>query len=181
MKQSKLLSRILEIASILTYLVAGIVVIALSHDSSNYDKSLLGWVLIATSLCRIFVALMEGEFTEKVYELILPLINFGFGFVVLFSSLDIQSICLFWGLLEICSSSVELVMAFKIIRMNLIYILNVLINVVEFVFGILLCVHLDEGITIHLIITGALFLAFAIEQTLLVLIEIRAEKKKNVQ
>lgn len=178
MKQSKILSIILQILSIVIYIAAGIVIVILSGNKEIFDKSVLGWVLIATAIIRAIRALIEKHtITEKPYELTLPMINLGFGFVVLFANLEMQLICLYWGIIEICASSIEMTMAFRIIKRNLISILNVLINVVEFVFGILLCVHLEEGIAIHLVITGALFIAIAIEEIILLILDMRAEKK----
>ena len=180
MKRSRIISDILNVITILLFQFAGVAVIVFSRNEAMFDHSVLGWVLLATSLCRIIRAIIErNTVNERPHELIIPLITFGFGFVVLFSEISMNDVCLYWGLLEICSSSVELTMAFRIIRKELIRIVNVLINVVEFVFGILLCVHMGEGITIHLVITGSLFIALAIEQAVLMVIERRAEKKEN--
>ena len=72
-----------------------------------------------------------------------------------------------------------MIMALRIVRKRILNILNVLINVIEFVFGILLCVHLEEGISIHLIITGSLFIAIALEEIILMILESRNEKKNK--
>ena len=88
-------------------------------------------------------------------------------------------IVVYWGLIEIASSSIEMIMALRIVKKRILNILNVLINVIEFVFGILLCVHLEEGISIHLIITGSLFIAIALEEIILMILESRNEKKIN--
>ena len=161
-------------------MIAGIIIIIFFRDGVTFDNQIIGWVLIVTSLIRITRALIEkGTIEERPYELAIPLIHLGFGFVALFSHLPMTDIVVYWGLIEIASSSIEMIMALRIVKKRILNILNVLINVVEFVFGILLCVHLEEGISIHLIITGSLFIAIALEEIILMILESRSEKKTN--
>lgn len=182
MKKSKLLSSILNIFSISIYMIAGIVIILFFRDGVTFDNQIIGWVLIVTAVIRITRALMEkGTIDERPYELAIPMIHLGFGFVALFAHLPMSDLVLYWGFIEIASSSIEMIMAVRIVRKNVLHILNVLINVVEFVFGILLCVHLEEGITIHLIITGSLFITIALEEIILMVLESRLENKHNEQ
>ena len=155
MKTNKIIALISDIIITLTYIVGGIVVIVLNHHSLESDAKLLGIVIIICATLKLIKFIVNQEYKEgHLLGLGSGIIGLSFGFIFLFSTLDIVHICLLWGLYEIAFGTIDIVESLKDRRIAPIEIWTGLISVSEIIFGTLLCIHASRGINEHLIYIG---------------------------
>lgn len=167
MKKFKLLAKLISIISPIAFLVLGIVILALTnHNQASLDSIFLGVVLLLSGGTSIITYFALKRWKSKSFELAVGCILFALGFVFMFSNLDIKYLIFLWGLLEIIKSSFEIQINLKEIKDNKLSILNVILSIAEVVFGVLLCVHIEEGIKLHLIFLGISFIITAIDYEL---------------
>ncbi|MCR5505448.1 MAG: hypothetical protein K6F07_00415 [Bacilli bacterium] len=157
MKLRKRILFILEILVVLAYIAGGILVIILRRNNARYDGQLLGTVILICGALRVikFIFNRENVQGNLPLGLIAGIIGISFGFIFIFSELDIMHMCLLWGLYEILFGTIEVVVTLKDMRLDPHEIITDIIAVGEIIFGTLLCIHAHEGIGEHLIFIGA--------------------------
>ena len=90
-------------------------------------------------------------------------------------SLDHAS--LLWGILDILISAFIIIDAFIEIKDNKIKISEMIIGAINLVFGVLLCIHLGEGVSTHLIVMGFIYIVKAIRSIFELVLALKQIKK----
>ncbi len=166
MKFFKIFDKIFEILAPILFAVYGVTVLVLSglDFSDNVMVIVLNICLIVSGFAKI-ADFIGGHKINHVFnfDITFGLISIALGIVGLARKLDLTTICLFWGIYEIVEASFEIQHLVVLVHnKEKIAIIRIVLCVIEIAFGILLCIHTEEEIQLHLIIVGVLFIISAL-------------------
>lgn len=183
MKKNKItLKQVGYLGLLVFYICVGIFVILYAALPTDYNSKIMGLMVLLSSIVHILLYfLTEGyKRPEKGFFLVIGIIAFSLGIVFLTTKvMTIPEICLYWGILDIVRSSLEIKDVIPELKENKIEIVELVISFGDIVLGILLCVHLEEGIQLHLYYFGAAFILSAIKYILHGLITTRKSNDSN--
>jgi len=154
------------ITSVCIYFLAGIAVIILGAVPVERTKQFIGIVSLIFGVIDIFIYIFKDGFNikEHAYHIIIGIISICFGFIFIFNkTLTLENICFYWGVLDIISNSIEIKDCLPEIKKSKVALLTLITSIGGVVLGVLLCVHLEEGITLHMIYLGAAIILQGIE------------------
>lgn len=162
MKTSRIVQIILNCLIIAIFLAAGAVILILRHFAYEYDVVLLGTILLISGAARAVVYFInKGYKHPRDITLISSIIMIGLGVVYIVSKKDVEVLCFGWGIMEIVLGSIEsYIDTLQIKDKEYIAWFELVLNVTTVVFGILLCMHLSEGLTLHIIFLGISLLLY---------------------
>ena len=152
LKFFKVLYFILEITLCVAYVVGGILLITLRRLNVAVDGDLLGFVIVTCGVLGIIKFFITKE--ANPLGLVSGILQISFGFIFIFSEMDIFHICLLWGLFEIIIGTLEAVIVLRDKHLDTKEVSSLIVAVSEVVFGTLLCIHSSGGIDEHLIYVG---------------------------
>ena len=163
---------ILPITTLVYLLTMGVLFIVFSLGLIQRNNTFIGLCLLFVSIPLLFA------FTRKNVEALFFRIAFTILGLALFiislitmatGEIDIDNVLVWWGVLDIITGVVEAGESTTdiVLRKQKRGFAGILLGLVEIVFGILLIVHLREGLTLHLIITGIIFLLTVVKLVLL--------------
>lgn len=153
MEKKNALDIILNFICAFLFIAAGAATIILCHvNNYSYRGLLLGIILIVVSLIKIIKWLVNKQFKDK-HCLTLPLCiaSLALGILFLTEKINLATLCFVWGFYEITSSLIEIQMAIVEIKHNKLALIELAIELGTIVFGILLCIKLEHGLTGHLL------------------------------
>ena len=155
------ISAVLYIAAATTIIVLCII------NQFVYSELVLGIILITISLIKTIEWLLSGKHKNK-YSVSLPFntVSLILGILFLVGRIDMPILCFGWGILEIICSLIELQFTIPLIKKHKLCILEIFISVVSLIFGILLCIRLQHGLTVHLIYLSISLVLMAISTIL---------------
>lgn len=183
MKIIKVLDKIFEILSPSICLLYGIFVITFSGNQIVIDnyQIMLSIILMIGGVAKIVDYIgghkIKHEFN---FDIVFGIVGIVLGIIVLAKSMDIKTICILWGVLEILEGAFEIQHLVVVIKnKNYLGFLSLACAILDIVFGTLLCIHTEEDITVHLIVVGVVFIISAITQVIETIIEHKREKNNE--
>lgn len=181
MEKKSLSSIIVQGIFIIYYLaIAVIIFVMLTNPDFYSNKEYLGYLVLAGSIPHLVIYFINGGYKSKAMTgiLIIGIVGFALGFVFVFSeSMTIEMICLYWGILDICRGAIEIGETIPHVKHNKLEILEIGISTGDIILGVLLCIHLEHGIKLHLIYFGIAFILYALK--IVVELLILRHKTKN--
>lgn len=159
MKLSKVIRNVLSLLEVVLFIAAGITVLLLRGAGVQYDRVILGTILIITGSCKFAVFFIEQAYKlPSNFLLISAILMIGFGFIFLFSGTEMETLCFGWGIMEIALGAVEIQTSLFEVKEDKFQIVEIAIALGNIVFGVLLCVRLSNGLNGHLIFMGISFI-----------------------
>ena len=156
-----LLTNIVYSFSVIFYLVIGIGVFTISHYDFSDKTVLLSVLIMLSSVPHLLIFIANRQ--KKSY-LIIGLVGIAFG--ILFMATDIftaDEICMIWGVIDICRGTTEIINVAPTVMKNKVEFVEIAISVGDIVIGVLLCIHMADGLQLHLIYLGIAFIITAIK------------------
>ena len=178
LKKKPTLTDIVYYCSILYHLIIGIFVLIISNRNLDDKIILLGVLIILSSVPHILIYFINK--TKKTY-LLIGLVGLAFG--ILFLSTDLftdDQICMVWGCLDICRGLTEIATIVPEAKNNKFEIVEIFISTGDIVIGILLCIHLANGLHLHLLYLGIAFLITVLKDIVeLIVVNTNAKRVNN--
>lgn len=160
---------IIYLVTIITYLICGIVVLLCKNHIFDDGDFLIGILVLISAVPHFFIFVKKGMFKSllNIAFLTTAIISIVFGVVFMsVSKLTIDQCCLMWGILGIVQAIIELNSAGYEVKRNKFELIEIAVSTGDIVVGILLCIHLKNGIKMHIIYFGITFLLMATKQFL---------------
>ena len=152
MKTKQVLQIVLNCLVISIFIGAGITVLVLRQLHPNYDAVILGSILLVAGGSRgVIYYINRGYKYTRDITIISALVMVAMGLIFLLSGRDLEMLCFGWGIMEIILGSIEVYIDFLEIKETKIAWLELIVNASTIIFGVLLCIKLYEGLTIHII------------------------------
>jgi len=129
----------------------------------------LGLIIVLSVIPEIALYFINYEYKLKrhIVSVILIVLTVILGICFIFSTtINTETICLVWGILDILRGVNQIVHASISIKKDKSLIIKALVNVLTVVVGILLCVRLKDGVTFHLTMLGLSIILLAIYETI---------------
>lgn len=159
--KKNLFSNIVYWFSAVFYLAMGVVAFTISHLDYTERIVLLSILILLSSVPHLLIYLANRE--KKSY-LIIGLVGIAFGILFLSTDLfDADEICMIWGCIDICRGLTEIINVAPSVRKHKIEWVEIVISLGDIVVGVLLCLHLSDGLRLHLIYLGIAFVISAIK------------------
>lgn len=187
---SKTIKKILSLLLVAFYLCVGVLTIIIAV-APNIDKTpqMCGLLVVLSSIVHIFLYFINEGYKnkEKGFFLVIGIVAFSLGLIFMLSGIEIPGkeeevqalgiaeICLYWGILDIVRSSLEIKDIIPELKENKLNFLELAISIGDIVLGILLCIERGNGIALHLIYLGSAFILTAMK----ILVQIIIVKKKD--
>ena len=146
--------KIFGLSNIVIFIAVGIFTLVYSYSQKgNYVAISLGLSLSITSIAKnLYYGLKNNKDIYDIVAFYIAIIGIVIGTLFLcILSMNIELMCQIWGIYEIVNSIVEIVFHCQFIKSKRTTVIELLISLAEIIFGILLCIHLKEGIHVHLI------------------------------
>lgn len=177
MDTKKTLPIILNSIIIALFLASGIITLVLRSSADSYNNILLGSILLVVGFSKAVIYYINLGFKNKHnVSIIGAVLMIGLGFVFLFGNKETEMLCFGWGIMEIALGLIEVyVDVIEIRENNKIAILEVIVNTATIVFGVLLCIHLSSGLTVHLIFLGISLILLGVIATIKLISSLRGE------
>ena len=173
MSKKELFIRIFDWFCVFLFLATGITVIVLKHSATEYDHIILGSVLLVVGSAKIITYFLSSSFKDpRETSVVVGAAMTALGFIFLFSTYDIASLCFGWGILEIVASGIEIHQKSQRVKKEPIVIIEIAIAVGSLIFAILLCVRTTEALNAHLIFLGVSLILISIYQAFIQIVEI---------
>ena len=163
MKPITIFQIILNIVIITLFLTSGITVLLLRQFAEEYNRILLGTTLIVAGAVKFIIYFLnKGYKNPKNITIITSIIMISLGVIFFVSEKEIEMLCFGWGVIEIVLGLIEVYIDILEIKEDRIAIFEMVVNVATIVFGVLLCINLSNGLSVHLIFLGISLILLAI-------------------
>ena len=169
MKKSKKLN-ILYLSLVLLYIAIGIFVLVFANDKREKNNVILGVLILLSSIPHLLIFVTQGGLknNRKYPFLFFSLIGITIGLVTIFrTSISLDKVCVMWGCFDICRSSFEIADIIPEIKKHKwLEFVELAMSIGEIAIAILLIIDEFEGIRLHLIYFGVVFLVSAAKRIL---------------
>ena len=157
------LRKIINLICSLLFLAAGITVLVLRHINPEYDAQLLGTILLVAGFVELLVYASHYVFKDPSNMIVIAGgIKLALGFVFLFASRDMDSLCFAWGVADIVIACTEIFIISREIKHQPMKGFEIAVAIGDLIFGIILCIKLSHGLTGHLIFLGISLILYSI-------------------
>ena len=182
MKAKKVINFIFNCLAIVLFLGAGIFTIIMKAVSEEYTGLILGIILLVASSAKILTYFMRLGFkTATNMTLVGGIAMVVLAIIFFLDKFDLVTLCLTWGVMEIVMGLIELQVDIFAARKEKLAIGEIVIDIGTITFGVLLTIHLEEGLNAHLIFMGLSFMMYAALYTLELIIETKHHKEKEIE
>ena len=160
MYKSKEFTRVLTIISILFHLLVGIIVFIIAFQQFEVTPLILGLLIAVGSLPHIMLFARD---VRKHSFLVIGLVALIFAIIAMASDLfSVNQVCVIWGAIDIARGVTEIIDSAPKIRKEKLELIEIAVSLGDIVIGILLCLHMEEGLQLHLIYFGIAFVIISI-------------------
>ena len=160
MSKSKEITRILTIISILFHLLVGIIVFIIAFQNFEVTPLILGSLIAVGSIPHIM--LFVRDFKKHSF-LVIGLVALIFSIIAMASDLfTVNQVCVIWGAIDIARGITEIIDSAPKVKHEKLELIEIAVSTGDIVIGILLCIHMEEGLQLHLIYFGIAFVIIAI-------------------
>ena len=167
MKKSKQLN-ILYLCLVFVYIAIGIFVLVFANESREKNNVILGLLILLSSIPHLLIFVLQGGLkNERKYPyLAFAAIGIAIGMVTIFKkTISLDKVCIMWGCFDICRSSFEIADVIPELRKHKwLELIELFISIGEIVIAILLILDEFEGIRLHLIYFGVVFIVSAVKR-----------------
>ena len=149
----KALSLVFGLMSAVLFVIAGVTVLVLCLvHQFQFTGLVLGIILLVVSVIRIIDFMISEKHKDRHnVALLFAIALIVMGILFIAEVRELSMLCFGWGVIDIVLSAIEIQFAVPEIKHNKLCILEVAISCGELLFGILLCIKLESGLTGHLI------------------------------
>lgn len=152
---SKRISQIIYIFSIVFYLTIGTIAFIFAKPENGGNVNFLGTLILLSSVPHLLIYLIHRE---RQSYLIIGLVGIVFGTIILSTNVfDPDIVCMVWGAIDICRGATEIITIAPHVKHNKFEFIEIAVSTGDIVIGILLCIHMSNGIVLHLIYLGIEF------------------------
>lgn len=172
-----------RIAAIILYLVAGIGIFFMIGKNRHENMIYLGVILVLMGAIEGLIYFStEKRILIYCHDIIIAVFEIAIGTTFIIYNkgtvLTLNGACVIWGVLEITKSLLEgMQIAQEIKHIKFHIVVDIILTLICFVFGILLCIHVEHGIMLHLYITAASLLVWALTYILRFFVFQKEEKE----
>lgn len=178
MKTKKTLEIILNSIVIALFLGAGIFTIIMEATHEEYSLILLGTILVVAGVVKIIsYVIKKGYQNPTTISFVAGVVMAIFSIFFFVGKYGLRELCLAWGVMEIALGLVELQIDLFAVRKEKLALVEVAIDLGSITFGVLLTIHLEEGLDAHLLYLGASYIAYSILYTIELILETREHHK----
>lgn len=172
--------RIEYICLLTIFLCVGFIAFVNAAHSIGYleeNSSIVGSLLMLSSLPHIALVRMKKE--RKIFYLILGGLGIVLGAVAMYvHSIALNTICLIWGIFDICRSSFEIVDAsFEIKDKKWFAFTEIGVSSFEIVIATLLIIDRFEGIKLHFLAIGIAFFVYLVKYLFEMILELKKKEE----
>lgn len=159
MTKEQITKRLTQIAyafATVFYITIGIVAFIFAKPENGGNIDFLATLILLSSVPHLLIYVIDRK---KQTYLIIGLVGIVFG--VLFLATDVfdpDSICMVWGAIDICRGTTEIISVAPHVKKNKAELIEIAISLGDIAIGILLIIHMSNGIVLHLIYLGIEFL-----------------------
>ena len=162
MKAKKVIDIILNSIVIILFLGAGIFTLVMKATNDEFDGIILGTILIVAGVAKIISYFLRKGFKHPTnITLVTGIVMIVLAVIFFLDKFDLVSLCLAWGIMEIIIGLTELQVDLFAARKDKWAIGEIVIDLGGITFGVLLTIHLEEGLHAHLIFMGISFILYA--------------------
>ena len=176
-----ILDKIFEIVTPIVFIAYGIG--ALIFSNSNFMQQnnilILEILLIIQGVATIADFIGGHKIRHGVnYDIVFGIVPIAMGIIFMARNMNLEHICLIWGIFEIAKGAFEIQHLVVLVHeKDYVATVEIVLAIVEIIFGILLCIHTEEDIKIHLIVVGIVFILSAAKQIFATVMEYKQKNK----
>ena len=167
MKNHKLLN-ILYLLLVFCYIGIGIFVLFYSNEQREKNNVILGLLILLSSVPHFFIYVVNGgRKNEKKYPyLAFALLGLTIGIVTIcIPTISLAKVCVMWGAFDLCRSSFEICDVIPELKKHeWIELVELVLSLGEIVIAVLLIIDEFEGIRLHLIYFGIVFIVSGVKR-----------------
>ena len=135
-----------------------------STEVIEENYKIVGGLLLLSSLPHLIIFVKQGGLNnkKKIPYLVFAIVGIALGFVSMYvSSIGLTTVCLIWGIFDICRSSFEIIDVIPELKeKKWLEITEIVASVGEIIIAILLILDRVEGLNLHFYFLGAVFLLY---------------------
>lgn len=184
MKKKKITKlNILYLLLFIVYFGAALTAIILAYYSENTflkKAEMIGGLVLISSIPHIFIFFIRGGFKNSrvIPYFAFAIIGIGFGTCTMFiTDIRIDTICAFWGALDICRSIYELFdVVPRLKNREWLKATEIIVAFVEIIIGVLLIINRFDGILTHVKFMGFSFIVLLINEIIILRVSRHHEK-----
>ena len=152
------------------YLAIGVFVLVFANETREKNNVILGILILLSSIPHLLIFVLQGGLKNgrKYSYLFFSIIGICIGLVTIFkTSISLDKVCVMWGCFDICRSSFEIADTIPEIKKHRwLELIELLISIGEIIIAILLIIDEFEGVRLHLIYFGVVFIVSAVKRIL---------------
>ena len=161
---------ILYLSLVVFYIAIGIFVLIFSNDYYEKNNLFLGILILLSSIPHLLIFVTQGGLKNdrKYPYLFFSLIGFAIGIVTICEeSIPLDKVCVMWGCFDICRSSFEIADVIPELKKHKwLELIELFISLGEIGIAVLLIIDEFEGIKLHLLYFGVVFVISGIKRIL---------------
>lgn len=169
MRRAGTLYIILELVTILSNIVIGITILTFLYQGVEVHNSYLGSIVLAIGATELvgFISLKDLVKLKNIPLAVSAVLEIVLGFLFLFLKIELETLCIVWGICNIALLIVKIVNAgFNLLRQPFLNIVMVILCIIEIIFSIFIIVRTTRSLNAHLTFLG---IAILIEAVILVI------------
>lgn len=147
--------------------IAAYIFAAKVSNLKDIEHSVMGLLLIVSSIPHLVIFVLQGGINnkKKIPYAIFSIIGIGLGIFAAFAkNVELDIICLVWGIFDICRSTFEIFDALpEVFEKKWLEIIEIVISVFEIVIAIFLIMDKYEGIKLHYLALGISFSVYFVK------------------
>lgn len=134
---------------------------------NDIEHSVMGLLLIVSSIPHLIIFVKQGGINnkKKTPYAILSILGIGLGIFAAFAkNVELDLICLIWGIFDICRSTFEIFDTLpEIFEKKWLEVIEIVISIFEIVIAIFLILDKYEGIKLHYLALGISFSVYFVK------------------
>ena len=164
MRKTGRLHIILELVTILSYIIIGVTVLTFLSQSVEANKSYVGSIVLAIGVTELvdFISLKYLIKLKNIPNAIAAILGIALGIVILALKKDLEVVCIVWGICSIVLQVIKIVNAgLNLLRQPFLNSFVIILCIVEVIYAIFLIVKKEQTLYWHLMFVGIAMLVNA--------------------
>lgn len=173
MTQDSKFVKIVNIASTIFHILFGIIIFIIAFQHYEVTQLILGMLILIGCIPHFLLYCVDRS--KKGY-LLLGTIGVAVALIaIIFKQFELTHIFIMWGVLDVCRGATEIFDSLPKVKTRKLEIIELLVSTGDIIIGILLCIHLEEGLKLHLIYFGVSFILIGLKYIIEMLVESRVK------
>lgn len=164
MRKTGRLQILLEIVTILSYIIIGVTILTFLNQGVEPNKSYIGSIILAIGVTEVveFLAMKDLVKLKNIPFIIAAVISVALGIVVMALRVELEIICVVWGIASIAIQIIKMTnCGFNLLRQPFLHSFVIIICIGEVIFSIFLIAKTVESLPWHLMYLGITLLVKA--------------------